>query len=87
MCTSFLKIEKKSVRNAVIFATTMISLSLGTFLNLFLRLFPVYADTLDSVNDTVGASAIVFQIPLIISLILSFYLIYIQWITNKKSEK
>lgn len=73
--TSFLKTDKKSVRNAVILATIIISLSLGIFLNLFLRLFPVYADTLELVNDTVGASAIVFQIPLVISLILSSYLI------------
>lgn len=73
--TSYLKIEKKNVRNAVIVATTIISLSLGTFLNLFLSVFPVYADTLETVNDMVGASAIVFQVPLIISLILSFYLI------------
>ena len=56
-------------------ATTIISLSLGTFLNLFLSVFPVYADTLETVNDRVGASAILFQIPLIIGLVLSFYLI------------
>ena len=51
------------------------TLLLGTFLNMFMSEFPVYTNTLETVNDTVGASAIVFQIPLIISLILSFYLI------------
>lgn len=72
---SFLNLESRKMRRIVMLTTIALCLGLGSFINLFLNIFDVYSKTLESVADTVGASAIVFQILLIICLLQVFYLI------------
>lgn len=72
---SFIKLENKQYRRFAMFVIAVICLFLNTFTNIFMLYFGIYADTLNTVKDTVGASAIVFQGLIIFSLLQTLYLI------------
>lgn len=72
---SFLNLEKRILRRIVLAITAISCLLLNLFIRLFMKFFNVYEDTLEIVTDTVGASAVVFQLLMIFSLLNAFYLI------------
>ena len=75
VAVSFLDLTKKKNRQIIMMLTAVCCLCLGAFINLFVKIFKVYASTLGSVKDTVGASAMVFQLLIIITLCHVFYLL------------
>lgn len=65
------KKSRKKILGGIIVGTLFYRMSFG----IFIRLFPVYENTLENVNDTVGASALIFQIGIMMLLV---YILYLQ---------
>ena len=74
---SMIKLEIKRNRRIVITLIIIMTLSLNFFIRMFTIFFDAYSNTLETVTDTVGASAVVLQAIMIISLVQTYYLIRI----------
>ena len=71
-------LSKKRNRIFIISSAVIAILAYKVFIGYFIILFPIYTNTINSINDTVGASARVFQLSILIC--------FVQSIIIKKKE-
>lgn len=70
-----LDLSDSKTRKLVTTSMFLLLLLLNPAIDIFVRYFPVYSDTLQNVDDKVGASAVVFQLIFLFSAIIALYCI------------